>query len=63
MPPPPLFPVVGVAVPPSVGDGEPVGVLVSVGVPLGDAVAFCGCTKIWISVPLGSTWPEAGFWL
>ena len=43
----------------------PVGNLVflSVSDGVGVEVAFCGCTKIWISVPLGSTWLAAGFWL
>jgi hypothetical protein len=54
-----------VGVPPSVG--VPVGVDVSVGEPefdgVGVEVTFCGCTKIWISVPLGSTCCAAGFWL
>ena len=48
-----------VGVPPSVGVPPPVGVAVPVGVLVFDGVgvevAFCGCTKIWISVPLGST--------
>jgi hypothetical protein len=57
---------VSVGVPPSVGVvpgvvGGAVGVVVvSVGVGVG--VAFCGCTKIWIRVPFGSTWFAAGFW-
>ena len=56
LPPPPLpLPVVSVAV----GVGEVgVGELDGVGV-----LAFCGCTKIVIVVPLGSTWPAGGFWL
>jgi len=61
--PPPVGVVVGV--PPSVGVavGDVVGVVVSVGVAVGVVVAFCGCTKIWINVPFGSTWFAAGFWL
>ena len=48
-----------VGVPPSVGVPPPVGVDVSVGEPEFDGVgvelAFCGCTKIWISALDGTT--------